>query len=134
MSKIDAKTIKAVQTMPTVKSTDVQWMEWAKTVQNKYGDELGDQIVLGAWKKRGSREANTNALRAQFLKYGIEIDSSAWDKVVDVGVGVGNAFSKAFKVGKVVLITGGIVVGVIAIGMVYNALKTGTSPLKMIKR
>src|SRR6478736_6092586 len=101
---VDIKTIRTIQTLPTVTSTDVQWLAWAKEQEDKFGKDLAGQIILAAWKKRGSREANTNALRTQFLKYGIEIDSSAWDKIVDVGIGTGNAFAKAFRVGKVVLI------------------------------
>lgn len=135
MSKVELKNIKAYQTLPDIKSTDQQWLQWADGVVSKYGVNTGSKIILAAWKKRGSREANSHELRQVFgKKYGLEIDSSAWDKIVDVGAGVAGFASGVFKVGKWTLIIGVGVLAVVVIGTAYNAVKTGTSPLKAIKK
>jgi len=131
MSKVELKNINAYKTLPSITSTDQQWLTWAESVYSKYGPNLGSRVILAAWKKRGSREANTHALRQVFSKnYGLEIDSSAWDKVVDLGQGIAGFAGGIFKVGKITLIVGGLVVAAVVVGVIVNAVKTGTVPFK----
>ena len=121
---VELQKIKEYQTMPVLKSTDTDWIKWSDSVIGKYGSDLGNQIFIGAWQKRGSRAANTYALRDHLKKkYNITIDETAWDKIVDVGGGVGKFVGNAFKVGKWTLIIGG-GIALIAIGMItYNKIK-----------
>lgn len=131
MEIIDVKNLKATQTMPSINSKDAEWIAWADQVIGKYGDGNGTQIFVNTWKKRGSREANTFALRTHLeKKYGIQIDESAWDKVVDLGQGIAGGFSKFMKVGKVTAIVLGVLL-VSAVGFAaYNTIKGGVSPIK----
>lgn len=131
MSQIDVKTLKAYTTMPSIKSKDAEWIAWADEVIGKYGDGDGTLIFINTWKKRGSREANTYALRQHLEKrYGIQIDESAWDKVVDLGQGIAGGFSKFMKAGKITaIVLGGLLV--VAVGFAaYNTVKGGVSPIK----
>lgn len=123
---VDVKELKAFQSMPTIKSIDTDWIKWADFVISKYGNDLGKQIFINTWQKRGSRDANSRTIRVHLKdKYNIEIDESVWDKIVDVGGGIGDTFGKIFKVGKItILVVGGI--GLLAVGMaVYNTVRSG---------
>lgn len=109
----DIEKSKAFITMPTVKSNDTDWINWSDLVIRKYGPDLGKQIFIKTWEKRGSRAANTRPIRVHLKdKYNIEIDESVWDKIVDVGGNIGDTFSKLYKIGKVAVIV--IAVGAVA--------------------
>jgi hypothetical protein len=135
MTEINLNNVTAYKTLPTVKSVDTDWIKWSDTVMSKYGLALGKEIFLTAWKKRGSKAANTYTFRKHIKdSYGLEIDESVWDKVVDLGGGIGETFGKMFRVGKVVLFIGGAVVLVAAGAAIYNTVKGGVSPLKALKK
>lgn len=127
--EIKLENITAYKTMPTLKSIDTDWIKWADFVISKYGTDLGKQIFINTWTKRGSRNANTRPIRLHLKdKYNIEIDDSVWDKIVDIGGGISDTIGKALKVGKVTLIVAGGVV-VLAIGFaLFNAIKSGKIP------
>lgn len=122
---IDIHNLKAFQTMPVLKSTDTDWIKWSDLIFSKYGTDLGKQLFINVWEKRGSKAANTYALRSHLKdEYNIEIDESIWDKIVDVGGGVGDAFGKIFKMGKytIIAVAG---IGLLVVGLtVYNNLKS----------
>lgn len=129
-NKIDITKLKAFQTMPTIKSDDTYWIKWVDFVVAQYGRTLGTQIFINTWQKRGSRNANTRPIRQHLKKeYDIEIDESVWDKIVDVGGGIGDGFNKFMKVGK---ITSYVIVGIIGItvvGVVYSLIKNPANAL-----
>jgi len=111
--KVDISKTQAVITMPALKSNDAAWIKWSDLVIPRYGTDKGKQIFIEAWEKRGSRDANTRSIRTHLKdKYGIEIDESVWDKIVDVGGAIGDIGSKTMKIVKVVVIVA--VVGAIA--------------------
>jgi len=121
---IEVKNIKAIQTLPSIGSSDADWIKWSDGL-DKYGSTLGKQIFISAWTKRGSRAANTRPLRLHLKDKGIEIDESVWDKVVDIGGGVGDFFGSAFKMGKWTLIIGAVVVvGAFAFSFANSVKKT----------
>lgn len=122
---VDIHNLKAFQTMPVLKSTDTDWIKWSDLIFRKYGTSLGKQLFINVWEKRGSKAANTYALRSHLKdEYDIEIDESVWDKIVDVGGGIGDAFGKAFKMGKYTLIAVG-TIGILIVGLtVYNNIKS----------
>lgn len=125
----EVKDLKAFQSMPTLKSVDTEWIKWADLVIGKYGTDIGKQIFIKTWEKRGSRDANTRTIRLHLKdKYNIEIDESVWDKIVDVGGGIGDSLGRAFKVGKITLyVVGGVIV--LSVGLaLFNAIKTGRVP------
>ena len=114
--------------MPALKSPDTDWIKWSDLIFRKYGNDLGKQLFINVWEKRGSKAANTYALRSHLKdEYDIEIDESVWDKIVDVGGGIGDTFGKIFKMGKyTILVVGGI--GLLVIGLtVYNNVRSAAS-------
>lgn len=131
---VDVTKSKAYLTLPTVKSTDADWMKWADVVESKYGANLGKQIFLAKWVKSGSQAANTLALRQHIKKnYGIEIDESVFNKIADIGGGISDAFGKIFKVGKITLLVAGGVIIIAVLGTIVSAVKSGTSPIRAFK-
>jgi len=127
MIKIKEENVKALKTMPTFKSKDIEWINWYKQISDTYGRADAARIFIGTWTKRGSNEANTIELRKLVSKDGINIDDSIWNKVADLGGGISDAFGSAMKVGKVTAyVVGGILV--LGLGMfVFNLAKTPTN-------
>ncbi|MES2287560.1 MAG: hypothetical protein V4547_17835 [Bacteroidota bacterium] len=129
------KNTSSFKALPDIKSSDEKWIKWSDTVMNEFGRDLGARIFLAGWNKRGSQAANTYAFRKHIKdKYNIEVDESVWNKVTDLGGGIAEGIGKAFRVGKVVLYVAGGVIVVAVVATIYNAVKSGTSPLKMIKK
>jgi hypothetical protein len=130
MAQQDIQKLKAIQTMPTVKSSDADWIRWSDFVIGKYGSGLGKQIFINVWEKRGSRNANTRAIRQHLKdKYNIVINESVWDNVVDAGGSIADSVSSVLKVGKyATLAVGVIVIGGLAM-IIFNI---GKDPAKAV--
>lgn len=127
---LDVTKLKAYQTMPTFKSIDTDWINWADFVISKYGTSLGKEIFINTWVKRGSRNANTRTIRLHLKeKYNIEIDESVWDKIVDVGGGITDSFAHFMKIGKIATYVVVGLVGVTVIGIAYNLIKNPSNAL-----
>ena len=128
---VDVTSLKAYQTMPALKSADTEWIKWSDLIFRKYGNDLGKQLFINVWEKRGSKAANTYALRSHLKdEYNIEIDESVWDKIVDVGGGIGDTFGKIFKMGKItILVVGGVALLIVGL-TVYNNLRATSGGLK----
>lgn len=111
------------QTIPTVSSKSDAWVEWHSELVSNFGRKEANSLFMKAWGLRGNSAANTLALRTYLKKYGINLDESAWDKVVDTGGSVIDFFGDTFKVGKYV----GIGLAVIVVGgigmIVFNIAK-----------
>lgn len=121
---IDITQTKAYQTMPTVKSTDTQWLDWLHYINSRYGNDTARKLFLALWTKRGSSDANTIELRHQLKdKYKIEIDESVWNKIADVGGSISSGFGTFLKAGKVVTI---VVAGVIVLAL-FNVVRNVAS-------
>lgn len=131
----DITQIQTYKTMPTIKSSDSDWMKWVDLIESKYGRNLGNQIFIAKWNKSGSQAANTYALRSHLKKkYDIEIDESIFNKISDVGGGISDTFGKIFKVGKVTLLIGGGIIVLAVVGVLVSAIKTGKSPLNYLPK
>lgn len=132
---VDIKNKKAYLTMPSIKSTDADWIKWSDLVMSRYGASLGKQVFLAAWQKRGSNAANTVAFRKHIKsEYNLEIDESVWNKVADLGGGLADGFGKLLKVGKTTLIVGGVVV-VLALGLtLYGMASRPASLIRAIRK
>lgn len=127
---IDVQKIKAVQVMPTLKSSDKDWISWSDFVIDNYGSALGKQIFINTWQKRGSRSSNTRNLRTSLKdKHNIQIDESVWDNVVDIGGGIGDGIGRVMKIGKITsyVIIG--IVGVTIVGIAYSLIKNPSNVL-----
>ena len=121
---IDLTKLKAYGTMPTVKSTDGEWLDWVKSIDKRYGTSYARSLFYQLWTKRGSDKANTLTLR-QTLKseYNIQIDETVWNKIVDLGGGISDTFGSIFKTGKVFVYALIGVSGVVVIVMGITAIK-----------
>jgi hypothetical protein len=109
--------------IPKYNSNSEDWIQWHKDLRQNFGKKIANSLWIKAWRIRGNSSANTSDLRKYLDKQGIKISESAWDSVVDFGVGVSDAFGTAFQVtqyagiGLAVIIVGGL-------GMVvYNLAK-----------
>lgn len=109
--------------IPTVSSKADAWQQWHSELISNFGRKEANSLFLKAWSRRGNSSANTLTLRTYLKGYGINLDESAWDKVVDTGGSVIDFFGDTFKVGKYV----GIGLAVIVVGglgmIVFNIAK-----------
>lgn len=125
--KTDVTKLKAYQQLPTVKSTDVEWLNWLELLTspiNGFGRNRATTIFLNLWEKRGTDKANTLQLRKKLKDdYNIEIDESVFNKVADLGGGITDTIGGIATAGKYVVISlGVIVIGGLAM-VVYNLAK-----------
>lgn len=115
--------------MPPFNSQGENWIQWHQDLKSNFGKKIANGLWLKAWRIRGNSSSNTSDLRKYMKSQGVTISESGWDSVVDVGVGITDAFGSIFQVGKIV----GISLGVIVIGglamVVYNLAK---NPAKSI--
>lgn len=119
--------------IPNKGSSADEWIQWMTDLVSAVGVKDAKPRFITAWKYRGSSSANTNVLRT-FLKsnYGITIDESIFDSVVDAGDSVMDTIGGVFNFGKyttyavigIIVITGGIALYNIAMSSVSIA-KTG---------
>ena len=98
--------------IPTVSTKADGWQEWHTELVSNFGRKEANSLWLKAWGLRGNSSANTLTLRNYLKGYGINLDESAWDKVVDAGGGVTDFFGDVFKTTKFV----GIGLAVILVG------------------
>lgn len=118
------KKLKVFQVMPTIKSKDVEWINWMKLLAKDFDRATAVSIFLKLWEKRGTSDARTLALR-NFMKenYKVDLGEGAMDKIVDLGGGISDTISGIFKMGKVSFyIVGGITLFVIG-AVIYTVVK-----------
>lgn len=123
MTQQELEKLDVFKKMPTLQSSDNDWLKWAEILHNEIGLENTKTNFIALWEKRGSKKANTNKLRRELSKnYDIDIDENFFQKIVDVGVGVGSSLKKAAKIG--IWITGGLAVVAVVI-LAVNISKQG---------
>ena len=109
--------------IPKYNSKSEDWIQWHKDLRQNFGKKVANSLWIKAWRIRGNSSANTSDLRKYLDGQGIKISESAWDSIVDLGVGVSDAFGTVFQVTKYV----GIGLAVIIVGgvgmIVYNLAK-----------
>ena len=116
--------IDASTDIPTLASGSSAWQQWHSELVSDFGRKQANSLFMKAWGIRGNSAANTLPLRTYLKGYGITLDESAWDKVVDTGGSIADTFGDVFKVGKYM----GIGLGVIVLGglamIVYSIAKS----------
>lgn len=118
------KKTKAFQLLPTLKSTDIEWINWMKALDKDFDRSTSVSMFLSLWGKRGTPTARTLQLRSYMKdKYNVDLSETAIDKVFDFGGGVTDTISGIFKTGKIVtFVVGGVVL--VAIGAaIYSIIK-----------
>ncbi len=118
--------------MPTLKSSDNDWLKWVDLLDNEIGRENTKTNFIALWEKRGSKDANTHRLRSELKRrYDIDIDENFFQKIVDIGGGIGDSVRKAAKIG--IWIVGGIAVIVVA-SLAISIAKDGVAgTIKKVK-
>lgn len=96
--------IPALQNIPNVNSSDVQWIAWYKLLKKRYGKKNANDLFLSAWaRRRGSSDflsgtkANTTNLRNFLEDQGIQIDGDGLmsypaDLIDNIETGITTAF------------------------------------------
>ncbi|GAL83421.1 hypothetical protein MYP_648 [Sporocytophaga myxococcoides] len=96
--------IPALQNIPSVNSTDVQWISWYNLLRKRYGKRNANDLFLSAWeRRRGSSnflsgtKANTTTLRNFLEDQGIQISGDGLmsypaDLLDDIETGITTAF------------------------------------------
>ena len=118
------KKIKAFKLLPTLSSADIEWINWMKSLDKDFDRATSVSMFLSLWSKRGTTNANTLQLR-QFMKdkYNVNLAESIKDKVVDLGGGITDTISGAFKTGKIItFVVGGVVLVAVA-AAIYSVIK-----------
>lgn len=121
-------------TIPQMTSSSAEWIEWHKNMKSRYGKSTANSLWLKAWRFRGNSKANTNELRTYMSNNGVKIDSSSWDKIVDIGDSVVDKVGNIIKVGEV----GAIVLSVALLGgvayILYSVVSTPSKYTGAIKK
>jgi hypothetical protein len=116
------------QNIPQVSSRADEWISWHKTLKENFGKKIANTLWVKAWSKRGNSKANTGELRNYMASNGVNIDSGAWDKVVDMGSSIGDFIGTGFQAGQYLAIgLGVILVGSLGIALFNLAKKPSES-------
>lgn len=106
--------------MPTIHSTDIEWINWYKYVARTYGTGFAATLFLQVWAKQGMPAANTAQLRATLKEDGVTIDENVFNQVADIGYSVGSGIENFLHTGKVIAITSVAVLGGITVLLLIN--------------
>jgi len=124
------------KTIPTASSKSENWIQWHKDLRRIFGKKKANSIWLYAWSKRGgvNSPANNRSLRNYMDKQGVDITTT---NLAALGDAIGNVLSFPFSVGKVLIIGGlsvvGVVLLVILIRLINNPQQNLTKALPIPK-
>ena len=85
---------------PNNQSSDAIWIQWHKDLKSVLGKKMANSIWILYWEKRGSDDANTNALRTYASSQGFSISGGALGSVIDTFYNIGDKIGDIFKVGE----------------------------------
>lgn len=125
--EIKEKKVRLLSSMPNLKSKDIEWINWYDKLSSRYGRRDAASIFLAAWRKRGSKEANTTDLRDRLNDDGIKISENVFQEIADKGDSISDAFGNMMKIGKYTAFAVG---GILILGLgfaVYNISKNASS-------
>ena len=118
------------QTIPTASSKAENWIQWHKDLKKVFGKKKANSIWLYAWAKRGGvkSSANTSALRDYMDGQGVNVTTTSLGELSDA---VGNVLDFGLGIGKIVIIGGLSVVGLILISILIRLFKNSNQPLNI---
>jgi hypothetical protein len=123
--------VNVVDSIPTYNSTTDAWIQWHKELKSNFGKKTANNLWLKAWKIRGNSKLNTSELRSYLSGQGIKLDTSAWDKIVDIGGGFGDMIGNTFQAGQILSIgLGVIIVGGIGL-LVFNIARKPNETIRL---
>lgn len=110
------------KTIPTASSKSENWIQWHKDLKKIFGKKKANSIWLYAWSKRGGvkSSANDETLRDYMDKQGVDITTTSLTELTDK---IGNVLDFGFGVGKIVLIGGLSITGLILLGILVRLFR-----------
>ena len=115
------------ENIPKASSTSESWVQWHVDLKKMFGKKKANSIWVYAWSKRGgvNSEANTRTLANYMQKQGVDIDRTLFDQTTET---IADFTSGVFTIGKVVLI-GGLVLGGVVLLTALNSLRKDPSKI-----
>lgn len=113
-----------LRTLPSKTSNDTAWIDWYKQCRFQLGRKNANSVFVKVWSKRGTSQANSNALREELKKGGVILSTTnVFSDIRDFAGGIGDFIEGTLNMGKTVfIITGVIVLGGAAM-IVFNLAK-----------
>lgn len=118
------------KTIPTASSNSENWIQWHKDLRKIFDKKKANSIWLYAWAKRGgvSSPANTSSLRDYMDKQGVDVTTTALGELSDK---IGNVLDFGFGIGKVVVIGGLTITGLILVSILVKLLRNPNQQLNI---
>jgi hypothetical protein len=118
------------QTIPTASSKAENWIQWHKDLKKVFGKKKANSIWLYAWAKRGGvkSSANNSVLRDYMDSQGVNVTTTSLGELSDK---VGNVLDFGLGIGKIVIIGGLSVVGLILVSILIRLFKNPNQPLNI---
>ena len=118
------------QTIPTASSKAESWIQWHKDLKKVFGKKKANSIWLYAWAKRGgvNSSANTSSLRDYMDGQGVNVTTTSLGEISDA---LGNVLDFGLGIGKIVIIGGLSVVGLILLSILIRLFKNPNQPLNI---
>jgi hypothetical protein len=116
------------KSIPTASSKSENWIQWHKDLKKIFGKKKANSIWLYTWAKRGgvNSPANDRTLRVYMDKQGIDITTTSLSELTDK---IGDVLDFGFGVGKIVLIGGLSIAGLILLGILVRLFRNPNQPV-----
>jgi len=111
--------------IPNKQSSSQAWIDWHKSMKNRYGKKQANSLFIKAWDIRGGAgsKGSTNELREYMKGNDVVLDTTAMEDVLDTTSSGLDWIGDSLSMGKYF----GIAIGVIVIGgagmLIYNIAK-----------
>jgi hypothetical protein len=118
------------KTIPTASSNSENWIQWHKDLKKIFNKKKANSIWLYAWAKRGgiNSSANNSVLREYMDGQGVDITTTALGELSD---SIGNVLDFGLGIGKVVVIGGLSIVGLILLGILVKLFRNPNQKLNI---
>jgi hypothetical protein len=125
MAKLDPS-----KSIPTASSKSENWIQWHKDLKKIFNKKKANSIWLYAWAKRGgiNSPANTSGLRDYMEGQGVNITTTTLENITDT---IGDVLGFGLGIGKVILIGGLSITGLILIGILVKLFRNPNQKLNI---
>jgi hypothetical protein len=116
------------KSIPTASSKSENWIQWHKDLKKIFGKKKSNSIWLYTWAKRGgvNSRANDRTLRVYMDKQGVDITTTSLSELTDK---IGNVLDFGFGVGKIIVIGGLSITGLILLGILVRLFRNPNQPV-----
>jgi hypothetical protein len=110
------------KSIPTASSKSENWIQWHKDLRKIFGKKKANSIWLYTWAKRGgvNSSANDRTLRVYMDKQGVDVTTTSLSELTDK---IGNVLDFGFGVGKIIVIGGLSITGLILLGILVRLFR-----------